>query len=324
MSVVLDWRNQTRFIAARKCRVGLTVVEVLVAIGVVGLLMAIALPAIQGSREASRRATCCSHQHQLAIASQHHVSVHGVYPGSTYGPFTDLLSYVEAQMPTNEARHRIEVYQCPDEPHEAWGDAWDMSYRMNNGSQIHLDPTERLPATGVHPDGAPLRPRDVTDGESNTAMYSERMYIEQWLNTSQPTEVLEIYRRNPVIWIWRVGATYIHGDEDAYTAACLDPSRRSTFRHPRPFVNPDLFTLSHRYDHLLPPNVPGCSWVEPPAPVLTWSIGFSNSNPANSGHPGGVVMAYCDGGTKFIGNSVDLAVWRAIGTRAGSESVRAP
>lgn len=45
---------------------------------------------------------------------------------------------------------------------------------------------------------------------------------------------------------------------------------------------------------------------------------------ARSGHPGGVNLAFLDGHGAFVGNGVDLAVWRAWGTPRGGEPAPAP
>ncbi|MDP6722078.1 MAG: DUF1559 domain-containing protein [Pirellulaceae bacterium] len=41
----------------------------------------------------------------------------------------------------------------------------------------------------------------------------------------------------------------------------------------------------------------------------------------SSFHPGGCVGVLCDGSTRFVPETVDLAVWRAVGSRGGGESL---
>jgi prepilin-type processing-associated H-X9-DG protein len=45
--------------------------------------------------------------------------------------------------------------------------------------------------------------------------------------------------------------------------------------------------------------------------------------PPSSRHPGGVNLLAGDGSVKFIKDSINLQVWRALGTRAGGEVVSA-
>ncbi|NOY42219.1 MAG: DUF1559 domain-containing protein [Planctomycetes bacterium] len=42
---------------------------------------------------------------------------------------------------------------------------------------------------------------------------------------------------------------------------------------------------------------------------------------ARSNHPGGVHVTFLDGSTHFIGDSVDILVWRAMGSQSGEEVV---
>jgi prepilin-type processing-associated H-X9-DG protein len=44
---------------------------------------------------------------------------------------------------------------------------------------------------------------------------------------------------------------------------------------------------------------------------------------ANSNHPGGVNVGFCDGSIRFIKNSISLTTWRALGTRNGGEVISA-
>lgn len=44
---------------------------------------------------------------------------------------------------------------------------------------------------------------------------------------------------------------------------------------------------------------------------------------ARSRHPGGVNAAMGDGSVRFVKNSIDKAIWSALGTKAGGEVVSA-
>lgn len=65
---------------AAKQQRGFTLIELLVAIGIVGLLMAILLPAVQNARESARAAICRSHLRQIGIALQNYHSAHDCFP----------------------------------------------------------------------------------------------------------------------------------------------------------------------------------------------------------------------------------------------------
>jgi prepilin-type processing-associated H-X9-DG protein len=69
------------------------------------------------------------------------------------------------------------------------------------------------------------------------------------------------------------------------------------------------------YNHVSPPNTTTCA-----------GLGFSGNManmamdvPPSSGHPGGVNALFGDGSVHFITNAIDLATWRALGTRNGGE-----
>lgn len=57
-----------------------TIVEMLVAIAIIGLLLALIMPAVQQSRETARRMECADHLRQFGIGIQSFESAHRYFP----------------------------------------------------------------------------------------------------------------------------------------------------------------------------------------------------------------------------------------------------
>ncbi len=118
---------------------GLTLTEVLIVILIIGILMALMLPAVQSARESARRAVCTSNLRQLGVALHSYHNVLGTLPpaGTTDVGDEDydlwasghamLLPYLEEQNAWNlynfngvweeqtpqVMSHVISVYACP-------------------------------------------------------------------------------------------------------------------------------------------------------------------------------------------------------------------
>ena len=66
---------------AHRRKSGFTLVELLVVISIIGMLMALLLPAINSVRESARRVTCSNNARQIAEGMLVYVSAKDSFPG---------------------------------------------------------------------------------------------------------------------------------------------------------------------------------------------------------------------------------------------------
>ena len=80
-----------------------TLVELLVVITIIGILIALLLPAVQAAREAARRLRCSNNLKQIGLAMHNYATSHDAFPTGAYrhwdySLFVRLLPYMEQEL----------------------------------------------------------------------------------------------------------------------------------------------------------------------------------------------------------------------------------
>ncbi len=235
---------------ARRKR-GFTLIELLVVISIIGILVALLLPAVQQAREAARRATCKNHLKQLSLACHVYHDAFSVFPcgrildqsnpGSNRnnaGWGVLLLPFVEQRVIGNlidfnldiipqvgGLNHKLPVFLCPS--HSTWDDSASGLPRESDYAGVFG--AQPVPVTGMNPnqsffDGggmfflsSRIRMNDVKDGTAFTFLIGEVVNP-----LCDNCNGMSIYTPNPevgntnAIYEW-IGATHPQGLADAMT-----------------------------------------------------------------------------------------------------------
>lgn len=292
-------------------RKGFTLVELLVVIAVIGMLVALLLPAVQAAREAARRSQCQNNLRQIGVAMHNFHSAHGKFPpgfvskapaqnedglGPGWGWAAHLLPHLEEANlqvwldreitdPIHDTVRvtSLPIFLCPSES----GTTQTFSVADDSGAELTTvafanyvgvggtDEVTGFPdtGTGVLFRNKSVRIAEITDGTSNTIMISERAS-----------------RQSPqTTWV------------GAITGASIPPLNPSFEEEGPPVLI--LTNTGTAEDGRVPNNALG------------------HVEDSNSEHADGVNLLFCDGSVRIVNDSIDPRIWQAIGTRAGGEII---
>ena len=142
-------------------KLGFTLIEVLVSIAIIGLLLALLLPAVQSVRESARRMSCLNNLKQLGIALHNYHDVHQAlppgaitrFPSVRLGLFVLFTSggYFDPNQSTSETPWSVPLLPFLEET-AAWRD-----YDANVGVFGHVDLRPPRLMTGLNANAAFLQ-----------------------------------------------------------------------------------------------------------------------------------------------------------------------
>jgi len=316
-----------------------TLIELFVVIAIIGILIALLLPAVQKVREAANRAKCSNNLKQLGIAFHHYHDSQGSFPPAyekkvspqypsvpsflfRWSALAKVTPYVEQDnlyhsldlniplyidtnltvSPPNVAgvRQTVRLFLCPSDPQEPTNPAFGANnYLPCNGSGL-FNGGSHDPGDGIFYTASKTRFGDIVDGTTNTALVSESLLGP---GNNPPTGPLPA--GSPLRQV-------LYASVSPSTPMSETVCQSTNWKTDRNSKWADGDVYCGLYDHYRLPNAP-----EPDCISGTYSW-----RAARSKHSGGVNLLLADGSVRFISNGIDPDTWHGLGSRAGSEVLK--
>ncbi len=271
-----------------------TLIELLVVIAVVGILIALLLPAVQMAREAARRAQCTNNLKQIGIALLHYEQQVGYFPPGC----TECAPSFSA----SEKRFAWSALLLPFLEQDPLWQQLDTSLRFdapeNRPVTSTIIPTFLCPSTARLLDdrrdeftGDSNRNNQIDPGEGMACTDYGGNYGHNEPASDRNGAGMLIFNRplRPAHVLDGLSNTWIVGEATG-----------------RGFMaNAGWANGRNIFDTTTYPN----------------NESLRGSNELFSDHPGGVNVVFCDGSVKFFIEQIDLPVLFALCTRAGQEVV---
>lgn len=345
-------------------RRAMTMVELLVVVAIIGVLMALLLPATQYAREAARRTQCLNNLKQIGAALNNHEStkkyfpaglVSQQYPADPTHPYTfyrwsalaQLLPFMEQQNVRDLLNTSLPLYMPgPGYPISA-PNQFGISQMLpmllcpsDNGQQVKpgMGSTNYAMCAGSGGGGgtpfstdgcfyvnSKTRYSDIADGSSQTIIASESL-----LGTDTPRSgtgaFTDVSPQRTYKFVLSFTSTPALTDAKC-NSATLYNSSAGNGNDPRGFAWCSGEYRCASYNHYYPPNAATLDCITsvtvdptpPPArPILYSAYGW---RAARSFHPSGVNVLLADGSSRFVQETIDLSVWKALSTRSGGEEL---
>ncbi|MFK7769525.1 MAG: DUF1559 domain-containing protein [Mariniblastus sp.] len=207
---------------------------------------------------------------------------------------------------------KVPVYLCPSEINNRLrlknGQPYHypLSYGGNSGTWFVFDPARNLVGSGSLATNMKLRIAAVTDGTSNTLLYSEvKAYTPYFRNAGIAGDIPMPTTPETISSLGGDFKTN-SGHTEWVDGRCHQTSFTATFT-PNTFVK-----------HVVGDTVYDVDWNNQQEGKSTTAKTFAAVT-SRSYHPGGVSTGRVDGAVGFTADSIDSFVWQSLATRDGGE-----
>lgn len=313
---------------------GFTLVELLVVITIIGILIALLLPAVQAAREAARMVQCSNNLKQMALALANYESGHGAFPPGRMGcdgDTSDVCSNLPGVkrpatsafvciLPHLEQQGLYDLFQpfakgaiCPGHPNS-----------VPDGTTTGWNTPEVLSAIATRP-AIFVCPSDTLELATFGHVYTQ--YTDVIFATS--SYALVHGTNGPSYGIDIIKVKLHNTGMFRYVSTRKVTDVKDGLSHTM-FVgetidghvpqSSNFWTIAIRHLDSLrttdnPLNTP------PGMGIVDTRYGISVNGAFMSCHPGGAHFAFGDGHVEFLSDNISLPIYRALSTIAGGEII---
>jgi hypothetical protein len=224
---------------------------------------------------------------------------------------------------TNAPQHaqvtpmKIPMFLCPSEQlpepkTSATQTHFPPSYAANQGTWFTFDPATLKTGNGAFLVNQKIGDKSFTDGMSKTLAFAEvKAYTAKLANGGNPAALGAAIPDTTAAVVGLGGTLGTTGHSEWVDGKIHETGFTTTFP---PNTKLPYSDATGTYDIDLISRTESATGASPTYACVT----------SRSYHPGIVEAAMMDGSVRAVGNDVDIAIWRAAGTRNGSESVDLP
>lgn len=322
-----------------------TLVELLVVIGIIMLLMALLLPAVQSARESARLVTCRNSVKQLAQGCVTHLELQGYFPSGGWGYLwsgepdrgfgkTQPGGWAYAVLPFIDQKNLHQLGAGLDDASRATF----TQQRISTPVKTFYCPSRRkakaYPSSSAHP---PRNcPRPATYAKTDYAInIGDSQVGGSFLPAGPGTSCMASYPNcvqcggnncNEENWygesIWMLTFNGLSSHRSEIRADEVTDGFSTTLLLAEKFLNPDVYeTGTDGADN-------GDAWQGRDWDTARWTAGrplpdtpgVTNWTLFGSAHASGITAAACDGSVRGVRYDVDPALWQRLGNRRNTES----